>query len=504
MKNLFFIALLMLLVVQLFAQDYEITPGTAFIYENAWAKDPSICEIDANHYLCTYTYEIFGHWTGTGKVEVLNVDPESGEISSNNVLEFNSENGRQTVLSKLDETHFLCLYCGSDYQGNAVVFEVDPETWEVSVVSSYVFAAMDVDSITLEGIGDVYDVGMNYFLCTYNGGEDWNGIVGLLCVDMGSWNIDMIDTLIFEDDFDNFPHLIQLNENSYFFAYNTRYPDSTGNGVVVSVNFGDGEIILINEFVFVPNPIYSVSAQKIDDDNVLVIYQDTVLGNKARVIRFDSSTLEETVLHQNTVDPEAEGILYPSLEQMDETHFLCTYRCEVLVDEMFLDISGRANVLTVNVENGDITSDVPYDFGSPQYIMGRLSKLTDEKYLCVFYQEAIPPGQALILEVEQTGLGADQDEFSPQPIEINNYPNPFNPETTLNFSLKEAAEVNIDIFNIKGQRVKQLVSGQQRAAQHSVIWNGQDDEGKPISSGIYLYRLTTENETLIRKMMLVK
>ncbi|RLC58266.1 MAG: hypothetical protein DRH89_01535 [Candidatus Cloacimonadota bacterium] len=86
-----------------------------------------------------------------------------------------------------------------------------------------------------------------------------------------------------------------------------------------------------------------------------------------------------------------------------------------------------------------------------------------------------------------------------------NYPNPFNPETTISFSVTQTSSfVTLNIYNIKGQQVKQLISEQLPAGQHSVIWNGKDDNGKFVSTGIYFYKLKTENFEKTRKMILLK
>ncbi len=89
--------------------------------------------------------------------------------------------------------------------------------------------------------------------------------------------------------------------------------------------------------------------------------------------------------------------------------------------------------------------------------------------------------------------------------ELNgNYPNPFNPTTTIAFSLKEAGHAVLEIFNVKGESIKQLVSDQLAAGQHSVVWNGTDNSGKPVSSGIYFYKLSSKNFSATRKMILMK
>ncbi|MCL1827249.1 MAG: T9SS type A sorting domain-containing protein [Candidatus Cloacimonetes bacterium] len=84
------------------------------------------------------------------------------------------------------------------------------------------------------------------------------------------------------------------------------------------------------------------------------------------------------------------------------------------------------------------------------------------------------------------------------------YPNPFNPSTTIKYSLKTAGVISLDIYNIRGQKVKTLVDEFQNAGFHNVSWNGSDSSGKPISSGVYFYQLRTEDYTAVKKLILMK
>ena len=88
---------------------------------------------------------------------------------------------------------------------------------------------------------------------------------------------------------------------------------------------------------------------------------------------------------------------------------------------------------------------------------------------------------------------------------IGNYPNPFNPTTSISFSIPESGKVELSIYNIKGQKVKTLVNEIITAGEHSIIWDGRDSKGKPVSSGIYLYNLKVNNRTeVVRKCLLLK
>ena len=86
----------------------------------------------------------------------------------------------------------------------------------------------------------------------------------------------------------------------------------------------------------------------------------------------------------------------------------------------------------------------------------------------------------------------------------NNYPNPFNPTTSISFGLNEAGHVSLEVYNIKGEKVRTLVDENFEANTHTVIWNGTDDNAKPVSSGVYFYKMKAENYTLTKKMILMK
>lgn len=89
-----------------------------------------------------------------------------------------------------------------------------------------------------------------------------------------------------------------------------------------------------------------------------------------------------------------------------------------------------------------------------------------------------------------------------------NYPNPFNPVTTIKFALKEDSNVSINIYNIKGALVRTLVDGEMKAAYHTVIWDSKDNTGKQAGSGLYFYKMISDGNngdyTSTKKMILLK
>ena len=85
-----------------------------------------------------------------------------------------------------------------------------------------------------------------------------------------------------------------------------------------------------------------------------------------------------------------------------------------------------------------------------------------------------------------------------------NYPNPFNPQTSISFHLKQSGKVSIRVYNILGQRVRDLVDGYYQNGEHKADWDGKDDNGKDVSTGIYFYQIKTENSIQAKKMVLLR
>ena len=116
-------------------------------------------------------------------------------------------------------------------------------------------------------------------------------------------------------------------------------------------------------------------------------------------------------------------------------------------------------------------------------------------------------GESEIVEFEftYTGIGIDDNNTIFTTNLTGNYPNPFNPETTISFDISKTGDVFIDVYNIKGQKVKTLINERLEAGNHQVVWDGKDEGGKKLSSGIYFYQIETPNfKSQIKKMIILR
>ena len=108
------------------------------------------------------------------------------------------------------------------------------------------------------------------------------------------------------------------------------------------------------------------------------------------------------------------------------------------------------------------------------------------------------------VDVEAGNVENDEDLILATTTLVGNYPNPFNPTTTINYNLTEAGIVSLKIYNVKGELVRTLLSDQQTAGDHSIVWNGKDENGNQAGSGIYMYQMKTNNYSACKSMIMLK
>lgn len=184
------------------------------------------------------------------------------------------------------------------------------------------------------------------------------------------------------------------------------------------------------------------------------------------------------------------------------------------------------NVLLVNDGPQDISYDLSLDppvdwLELPDPANGVVPAEGDLLISLLFYTVGLEAGEYdcdLLIDFEDrersqivipvyltvTGTGNESNTTPLVTALLGNHPNPFNPDTRISFSLSSNNRVELHIYNIKGQLVKTLLDSWLNADYHDVPWNGTDNNGNPVPSGIYFYRLQTEDYNATRKMILMK
>jgi hypothetical protein len=140
------------------------------------------------------------------------------------------------------------------------------------------------------------------------------------------------------------------------------------------------------------------------------------------------------------------------------------------------------------------------------------AEVTREDLVFYFRDESVEPGNTYRYRIDVLDNGNrsvlfETDEISTPAMPLTlfqNHPNPFNPATTISFYLPEKCTIKLEVFDITGKRVVSLVDDKRGAGLHSLRWDGVDEKGTKVSTGVYLYRLTAGKKMISRKMVLAR
>jgi Ca-activated chloride channel family protein len=149
-----------------------------------------------------------------------------------------------------------------------------------------------------------------------------------------------------------------------------------------------------------------------------------------------------------------------------------------------------------------------YQYGSEAYFQLVAEQPQMGRYLALGKNVLIAYGnqQFRIGEAEiETKVGEEKTPPRPESPRLEqNYPNPFNSSTTMRYQVPESGSVRLEVFDLSGQKIKTLVNGLRAAGFHQLSWNGRNQNGEPVSSGVYLARLQAAQGHQVRKILLMK
>lgn len=206
----------------------------------------------------------------------------------------------------------------------------------------------------------------------------------------------------------------------------------------------------------------------------ITIWDISVVGNPSKVGQY--------------ADPDA---TVHNLQVVGDYAFISYYTAGFRV----LNISNPANPREVERFDTSFSTGEGYDgaFGVYAFAPSRNIYISDgQNGLFLFSFESI-----------RTGIG-DPDDLPTHYALFDNYPNPFNPRTTISYQLPVQSKVKLTIFNIIGQPVRTLVDAEQKAGQHTLTWDGLNKAQEQVSSGIYFYKLETGDFRKTKRMLLLR
>ncbi len=372
------------------------------------------------------------------------------------------------------------------FQGTVpVISDVQPSDQDVTPGETIYITAQvdDADEVLLGYRENVSDSFFEVYMLDDGAHGDGNANDGIYGVDLTASYGD-IDYYIYAEN----------SDQGAFYPARAQYEFETVNvvgetGVVVinEINYNSPDDFSTEDWVELYNPgteAVNISGwvfKDEDDDHAFQIPNDVILeADNYLVICEDSELFSE--MHPNV------------------TNF---------VGDTGFGLSGGGELIRLFNSNNTIIDSVEYDDEAPWPAEPdgngptlELVDATSDNSLASSWQASSvihgTPGAV------NSSMEAGLEQASPAvTYQIKAYPNPFNPSTTISFSMKKG-KASVNVYNIRGQKVKTLVDATLSEGTHEVTWQGQDDDGKPVSSGIYFIRLQTNGISQMCKTLLLK
>ncbi len=215
------------------------------------------------------------------------------------------------------------------------------------------------------------------------------------------------------------------------------------------------------------------------------VYRERCIASNSNRIKFDKSGQETSDFGKD----------------LSEWHI---YRFTLIADVLDLFIDEDPLSYLTGTASGDADGGNYFQFGDN----GGDTYGTIYDWIAWDVSGAYPPGEGDPLPSELTGLPAAIRQISsvmPEQFELGqNFPNPFNPETEITFQVQKASNIEINVYNLNGQLICNLVNEVKSIGTYSVNWNSKDNNGKEVPSGVYIYTMKADNFSTSKKMTLLK
>ena len=342
--------------------------------------------------------------------------------------------------------------------------------------------------------GDGYDD-----LLTYGEGPSlfWNGLVQIFLGDE-----ELSSTPDFQiqgntgEEFGRYRAVGDINGDGYDDLIVSRDDLTVEASVFFEVYLGGETIDTIPDYISEAynntndnNTIMNYAKGDINNDgfnDVLISGTGIFLGNRDGVLHLDYP-LSGYLKYANINDDEFDDIL---CYNFDESQISIYYGSENF------DL------------NADITINTYHFSASSPYIFcnaGDFNNDGEDEILINDGDEDMVWGNSATLYGLPGGDEIDNYELEITNYKLNNYPNPFNPKTTISFSIKNQSDIELTIYNIKGQKIKTLIHNKFAKGSHSIIWNADDELKNSVSPGIYFYKLNVNGKTeAVKRCLLLK
>ncbi|NIT55543.1 MAG: T9SS type A sorting domain-containing protein, partial [Aliifodinibius sp.] len=308
---------------------------------------------------------------------------------------------------------------------------------------------------------------------------DWN------CIHIGSGPMSIFDYVIMEYSGGGIRHYNPSDALNLSVSHSTLRKNNSALSL-------DGNAIVTNNLIIVDVPSQFSRGILVQHDSVQIINNTIVEGGFGIRLNSCNPTIENNIIYNSQ-----NGIY----DQNSDSNPAISYNDVLALQQNFVNMHPELGVLSTTNFNGD-SCDIFYNISlDPLFV-----DVNSGNYHLAPNSPCVDAGDPAILDPDSTisdmgayGGGTVVKIINRRPNMVvkkyklfQNYPNPFNPTTTINYQLPIRTKVELTIYNLLGQQIKTLVDSKQIAGDYKVQWDGSNDAGRQVASGIYVYRLKTE------------
>jgi type II secretory pathway pseudopilin PulG len=289
---------------------WDVNKEVAYEYDVQQGIGPALAKIDQTHYLCAYEGQDSDGWS-----RILKVDTGTWQITQDDNFEFDQNTGETPALAQIDQTHYLCAYTGPGGDGWAVVLSIASPLFDtISMETPFEFDTSTGATPTLAKID------ATHYLCAYQGSQS-DGWAMVLTVDTGTWTITKEAPLEYDTKNGETPGLVKIDGTHYLCAYSGS--NNSGWATVLTVDTGTWAVTKETPIEFDGSTCWFPDLSQIDDTNYFCVYEGSWSDGMATVLTVDTGTWNITaqmLFEYDISDGES-----PALAKVDDSHFLCSH-----------------------------------------------------------------------------------------------------------------------------------------------------------------------------------
>ena len=508
----------------------SITEITSLKHNNNQGLYNSLTQVDSDTYLLAYTGP-----DNDGFISSFTISSDGTSINEIVQLEHQTSHAEYNSLVQVDSDTYALAYSGPDNDGFITTFTVPSDGSSITKVATIEHNTSDAS------FNSLIQVDSDTYLLGYTGsGED--GFIATFTISSDGASITEVSELEHQTSKADYNSLEKVDSDTYALAYSG--PSIDGFITTFTVPSNGSTITEIATIEHNTSDASFNSLIQVDPDTYVLAYSGT--GENGFIATFTISSNGATITEIDEIEHDTEKGRYNSIVQVDSDTYALAYaglNSDGFIKTFSIQSDGTLPVELTSFElletrNNGITLQwiTESEINNLGFNLDRKTPITNWSQIASYVTHPALQGQGSVShqtiytftdntvqenesydyrlsDVDYYGnveyhslqlMGVSSTNIPEQFILYPNYPNPFNPVTTIRYDLSKESFVDITIYDMLGNVVSNLINANQSSGYKSIQWNATNNQGKPVSAGVYLYSIEAGKFRQTKKMILLK